>query len=165
MWAGGYPEPPAPPAEDPAPQSGGYPDPPEAPSGYPEPPAPPSDSPAAGAVSGSSEAVSDNGSSDETPTATLGIVALCVGVLNTITFCGLGFLLAPAAVLLGHMALAKAKNSPVKPAPGQTFGLIGLILGYAGILITIIGLIVLIVAKPFEAMEQIKSAQPVPISE
>lgn len=80
-------------------------------------------------------------SSKDAPSPLIGILSLVVGSLNTLTVCIGGLILAPVAVILGHIALNKAKASPVQPAPGKKMGLIGLILGYLGLPGTLIMLI------------------------
>ncbi len=93
---------------------------------------------------------SDAGISSEeltVPSPLLGAISLVVGILNTVTTCLLGPLLAPLAIILGHAGLARAKKSPVQPAPGQSLALIGVILGYAGLVFTIILLILALVFK------------------
>lgn len=87
---------------------------------------------------------------DAVPSPLLGAVSLVIGILNTVTACVGGILLAPVAIILGHAALAKAKHSPVKPAPGQSLAMIGVILGYAGLVCTILILVALLAFKePF----------------
>jgi Domain of unknown function (DUF4190) len=81
------------------------------------------------------------------PSPLLGAISLVVGILNTVTICVLGPLLAPLAIILGHAGLAKAKKSPIQPAPGQSLALIGVILGYAGLVFTIILLVVALAFK------------------
>ena len=87
----------------------------------------------------------------------MGSISLVVGILNTVTFCVLGVILAPIAVICGHMALTKAKQSPVKPAPGHTHAVIGVILGYAGLIVTLIVLLGLLLFK-----DQIQGITPPP---
>lgn len=87
---------------------------------------------------------------EDVPSPLLGTLSLVVGILNTVSICVGGILLAPVAIILGHAALAKAKHSPVKPAPGQSLAMIGVILGYAGLVFTILLLIGLLAFKePF----------------
>ena len=56
-----------------------------------------------------------------------------------------GPLFAPIAIIFGHMAGSKARHSPVQPAPGQTLGAVGMMIGYVNLVFTILGLIVLLV--------------------
>ena len=84
---------------------------------------------------------------DEIPSPLLGIISLVVGILNTVTFCIGGILLAPLAIILGHSGMARAKRSPVQPAPGQTLALIGTILGYAGLAFLMVALVILVIFK------------------
>lgn len=93
---------------------------------------------------------------EEVPSPLLGILSLVTGVLNTVTLCIGGPLLAPVAIILGHIALAKGRHSPVQPAPGHTLAMIGGVLGYTGLLFMIVILVVLLVFK-----DQIRSAMPV----
>ncbi|NNE94044.1 MAG: DUF4190 domain-containing protein [Verrucomicrobiales bacterium] len=81
---------------------------------------------------------------DAPPSPILGASALVLGLLNVITFCFGGILLAPGAIICGHIALARAKHSPVQPAPGRMLALVGLVLGYLGLVVVLVGLIVLV---------------------
>ena len=84
---------------------------------------------------------SENG---DVPSPALGATSLVLGILGLVTCIG-AILLAPAAIICGHIALSKAKHSPVQPAPGRMLALIGTILGYVGLA----GLILTLILLPF----------------
>ena len=69
------------------------------------------------------------GEEDLVPSPLFGAVSIVSSVLGLVTCVG-SILFAPIAIIFGHAALAKAKRSPVQPAPGQTLGAIGLMIGY-----------------------------------
>ena len=77
-----------------------------------------------------------------TPSPIYGSIAIVSAVLSIVTCVG-GILFAPLAIIFGHTALAKARNSPVQPAPGQTLGAIGLMIGYVSLVFLILLLLVL----------------------
>ena len=82
--------------------------------------------------------------SDEPPSPIFGAISIVSAVIAVVT-CGIaGPLFAPLAIIFGHTALAKARHSPVHPAPGQTLGAIGLMIGYVSLLMTILVLVVLV---------------------
>ncbi len=82
--------------------------------------------------------------SDEPPSPIFGAISIVSAVIAIVT-CGIaGPLFAPLAIIFGHTALAKARHSPVHPAPGQTLGAIGLMIGYVSLLMTILVLVVLV---------------------
>ncbi|MCF6314613.1 MAG: DUF4190 domain-containing protein [Verrucomicrobiales bacterium] len=72
---------------------------------------------------------------DEEPPSTLqSVLAMVAGILGLVFFpFGAALICSPAAIILGHIALAKARHSRIQPAPGRTLALIGVILGYAGL--------------------------------
>jgi hypothetical protein len=80
----------------------------------------------------------------EPPSATLSIISMVLGILNAVTFCIPAILLAPAAIICGHIALLRGKFSPIQPPPGRSMALAGLILGYLGmvVMLTALGLAV-----------------------
>lgn len=81
---------------------------------------------------------------DEPPSPIFGAISIVSAVIAIVT-CGIaGPLFAPLAIIFGHTALAKAKHSPVHPAPGQTLGAIGLMIGYVSLLMTILVLVLLV---------------------
>ena len=49
-------------------------------------------------------------------------------------------LVAPAAIICGHIALIKGKFSPIQPPPGRSMAITGLILGYVGMVVMLITL-------------------------
>lgn len=96
------------------------------------------------------ESVGDeNGDEEEepelvVPSPVTGAVSLVAGVLG-IVVCGIGgILFSPVAIIFGHLSQAKARHSPVQPAPGQTLGAIGMLIGYVWLVITILVLGVLV---------------------
>ena len=98
----------------------------------------------------------DEHAHEDVPSPLLGAVSLISGILNTVTMCFFGIILAPISIILGHFALAKAKKSPVKPAPGHSLAIIGVILGYTGLVFTILLLLSLLLFKE-QAVEIFKS--------
>jgi DNA-directed RNA polymerase subunit RPC12/RpoP len=76
------------------------------------------------------------------PSPIYGAISIVSAVLSVITCVG-GILFAPIAIIFGHTALAKARHSPVQPAPGHTLGAIGLMIGYVSLVITILILLAL----------------------
>ncbi|MAS93419.1 MAG: hypothetical protein CMO55_09530 [Verrucomicrobiales bacterium] len=79
----------------------------------------------------------------EVPSPVFGAIAMVSAVLALVTCVG-GILFAPISIICGHMALAKARHSPVQPAPGHTLGAIGLIIGYVSLFLTIVTLVILV---------------------
>lgn len=75
---------------------------------------------------------------EEPPSATLSIISMVLGILNAVTFCIPSLLLAPAAIICGHIALVKGKFSPIQPAPGRSMAITGLILGYLGMAVLLV---------------------------
>lgn len=84
----------------------------------------------------------DEDGPDLPPSPIWGAISIVSAVLSVVTCVG-GPLFAPIAILFGHTALAKARNSPVQPAPGHTLGAIGLMIGYVSLIITILILLAL----------------------
>lgn len=80
---------------------------------------------------------------DLPPSPIWGAVSIVSAVLSIVTCVG-GPVFAPLAIICGHTALAKARHSPVQPAPGHTLGAIGLIIGYVSLGITILLLLALV---------------------
>lgn len=85
---------------------------------------------------------SGSGGDGDVPSPALGATSLVLGILGFITCFG-AILMGPAAIICGHIALSKAKNSPVQPAPGRMLALIGTILGYVSLALLILTLIAL----------------------
>ena len=79
----------------------------------------------------------------EIPSPVFGAVSLVSAILALVTCVG-GVLFAPISIIAGHTALAKARHSPIQPAPGQTLGAIGLIIGYVSLFFTILALVILV---------------------
>jgi DNA-directed RNA polymerase subunit RPC12/RpoP len=75
------------------------------------------------------------------PSPLWGSISIVSAVLGVVTCVG-GILFAPIAIIFGHTALAKARHSPVQPAPGHTLGAIGLMIGYVSLVITILVLLI-----------------------
>jgi len=87
----------------------------------------------------------------EPPTPLLGALSLVSSLLGLVTCVG-GILFAPLAIIFGHMALARARRSLIQPAPGQTLGTIGLLIGYICLMLTILVLALLILfGEPMRA--------------
>lgn len=82
---------------------------------------------------------------DLPPSPLWGAVSIVSAVLSVILCVLGGVLFAPLAIIAGHTALAKARHSPVQPAPGHTLGAIGLMIGYVSLAITILVLLALVV--------------------
>ncbi|HRQ87432.1 MAG TPA: hypothetical protein PLA50_01450 [Bacteroidia bacterium] len=78
------------------------------------------------------------------PSPLWGAVSIVSAVLSIVTCVG-GPVFAPIAIIAGHTALAKARHSPVQPAPGHTLGALGLMIGYVSLAITILVLLALVV--------------------
>ena len=116
---------------------------------YPDPPSRPNldDDFSGSSISSGEPSLHFEDDEPEVPSPLLGIVSLVVGVLNTVTVCIPSILLVPVAIVCGHAALARAKHSPVKPAPGHTHAVIGVILGYAGLIFTIFVLVGVLIFK------------------
>lgn len=76
---------------------------------------------------------------DLPPSPIWGAISIVSAVLSIVTCVG-GILFAPIAIICGHTALAKARHSPVQPAPGHTLGAIGLMIGYVSLVLLIITL-------------------------
>ena len=68
----------------------------------------------------------------DTKAPVLPLVSLITGILGIITCVGF-ILFSPAAIITGHMGMGKGKKSPVQPFPGKKLALVGLILGYLGL--------------------------------
>tara|TARA_R110002096_G_scaffold432818_4_gene650288 strand:+ start:673 stop:1449 length:777 start_codon:yes stop_codon:yes gene_type:complete len=81
----------------------------------------------------------------EIPSPMYGAISLISAILGLVTCLGVVF--APVAIIFGHSAGAKARNSPVQPAPGQALGLFGMLIGYVNLVFTIIALIVVVILK------------------
>ncbi len=91
------------------------------------------------------------GDSDEegdVPSPALGATSLVLGILGIVSCLFAAILASPGAIICGHIALAKAKHSPVQPAPGRNLAFIGTILGYAGMVLLLIALVVLAIFGP-----------------
>lgn len=71
------------------------------------------------------------------PSPLFGAVSIVSSVLGLVTCVG-AIIFAPVAIIFGHAALAKARRSPVQPAPGQTLGAIGLMIGYICLVLVIL---------------------------
>lgn len=85
------------------------------------------------------------------PSPMFGAISMVSAVLGIVTCFG-GPFFAPIAIIFGHMAGSKAKHSPVQPAPGQTLGAVGMMIGYVNLVFTILGLIVLVVLREMEVI-------------
>ena len=78
------------------------------------------------------------------PSPVFGAVSLVASVLGVVLCIVGGILFSPIAIIFGHVSQAKAKHSPVHPAPGQTLGAVGMLIGYVWLVITILILGVLV---------------------
>lgn len=78
------------------------------------------------------------------PSPLWGAVSIVSAVLSVVTCFVGGPIFAPIAIIAGHTALAKARHSPVQPAPGHTLGAIGLMIGYVSLVLTIVLLLLLV---------------------
>jgi hypothetical protein len=86
----------------------------------------------------------DEDPADIVPSPLAGAVAMVSATLSIVS-CGVfGIVFAPIAIIAGHTALAQARHSPVRPAPGQTIGAVGMVLGYLSLALTIVILLVLV---------------------
>lgn len=81
---------------------------------------------------------------DLPPSPIYGAISIVSAVLGAITCVG-GIVFAPIAIICGHTALAKARHSPVQPAPGHTLGAIGLMIGYVNLALLIIALFIALI--------------------
>ncbi|MEM6915866.1 MAG: DUF4190 domain-containing protein [Verrucomicrobiota bacterium] len=89
----------------------------------------------------------EEGEEDEepvVPSPVSGAVSLVASVLGVVLCVAGGILFSPVAIIFGHLSQAKARRSPVQPAPGQTLGAIGMLIGYVWLVITILILGVLV---------------------
>ena len=80
------------------------------------------------------------------PSPITGAISIVTAVLAVVT-CPFGLLFAPIAVICGHLSQAKARRSPVQPAPGQTLGAIGMLIGYIWLVIAILLLAIAVIFK------------------
>lgn len=80
------------------------------------------------------------------PSPVTGAISIVTAVLAVVTCLG-GILFAPIAIIAGHISQAKARRSPVQPAPGQTLGAIGMLIGYIWLVIAILLLAVAVLFK------------------
>ncbi|MEM7600681.1 MAG: DUF4190 domain-containing protein [Verrucomicrobiota bacterium] len=88
----------------------------------------------------------EEGEEDEmiVPSPVSGAVSLVASVLGVVLCVAGGILFSPIAIIFGHVSQAKARHSPVQPAPGQTLGAIGMLIGYVWLVITILILGILV---------------------
>ncbi len=93
----------------------------------------------------------EEGDPGAVPSPMFGAISMVSAVLGIMTCFG-GPLFAPIAIIFGHMAGSKARHSPVQPAPGQTLGAVGMMIGYVNLVFTILGLIVLLVLREMEVI-------------
>lgn len=80
------------------------------------------------------------------PSPVTGAISIVTAVLAVVT-CPGGILFAPIAIIAGHVSQAKARRSPVQPAPGQTLGAIGMLIGYIWLVIAILLLALAVLFK------------------
>lgn len=79
------------------------------------------------------------------PSPLWGSLSIVSGVLSLVLCVLGGVVFAPLAIIFGHTALAKARHSPVQPAPGHTLGAIGLLIGYVSLVLTILVLLAAVI--------------------
>ena len=77
------------------------------------------------------------------PSPIYGAISIVSALLGVGTCVG-GILFAPLAIIFGHTALARARHSPVQPAPGHTLGAIGLMIGYVNLVLFILVLLAMV---------------------
>jgi len=77
------------------------------------------------------------------PSPIYGAISIVSAILGVGTCVG-GILFAPLAIIFGHTALARARHSPVQPAPGHTLGAIGLMIGYVNLVLFILVLLAMV---------------------
>ncbi|MCB1086397.1 MAG: DUF4190 domain-containing protein [Verrucomicrobiae bacterium] len=70
----------------------------------------------------------------EPPSPFLGVISMVLGIVSVALICLPGILFGPAAIISGHMALARSRRSSVRPVPGRGAAITGLILGYLSLL-------------------------------
>ncbi len=92
---------------------------------------------------------------DLPPSPLWGAVSIVSAVLSVVLCVLGGVFFAPLAIIFGHTALAKARHSPVQPAPGHTLGAIGLMVGYVSLVVTILLLLgALLFQEPLRGLFQ-----------
>jgi len=104
----------------------------------------PGEAPSARGDRPSSSAAEPEDLDDRPPSPIWGAISIVSAVLSIVTCVG-GILFAPIAIIFGHTALAKARHSPVQPAPGHTLGAIGLMIGYVSLVLLILVLLLALV--------------------
>jgi hypothetical protein len=91
----------------------------------------------------------------------LAITSLVLGILSMIC-CGMGILTGIPAVICGHIAMGRMKKDP--NLQGKGLAIAGLIMGYLGIVVSVIYLIYVVafggMAAFEESMRQIEANQP-----
>lgn len=91
----------------------------------------------------------------------LAITSLVLGILSMVC-CGMGILTGIPAVICGHIAMGRMKKDP--NLQGKGLAIAGLIMGYLGIVASVIYLIYIVafggMAAFEESMRQIESNQP-----
>ena len=80
------------------------------------------------------------------PSPVTGAISIVTAVL-AVVICPAGILFAPIAIICGHLSQAKARRSLVQPAPGQTLGAIGMLIGYIWLVIAILALASAVILK------------------
>ncbi|MFK5924230.1 MAG: DUF4190 domain-containing protein [Verrucomicrobiota bacterium] len=92
-----------------------------------------------GALNAAMNAAKEAEPEEEPPSTLQSVLAMVFGILGLLFFpFGASLVCSPAAIIMGHIALAKARHSRIQPAPGHTLALIGVILGYAGVFVSIV---------------------------
>lgn len=84
------------------------------------------------------------GTDDDHPgSPLLGVISMVIGIVTVVCLCLPGILLGPIAVVCGHLGLASSRHSRIRPAPGENMALVGLILGYVGMAVSLVYLVVM----------------------
>jgi len=86
---------------------------------------------------------SSPGDGPSVPSPLFAAMSLVSAILGVVTCLG-GILFAPLAIIFGHTALARGRHSPVQPPPGQTLAVVGLVVGYVSLALTILVLAALV---------------------
>ena len=76
------------------------------------------------------EALHQAPTEEEPPSTLQSVLSMVFGILGLVFFpFGAAVICSPAAIITGHIALAKARHSRIQPPPGRTMALVG----YAGL--------------------------------
>ena len=92
----------------------------------------------------------------DAPSPLLGVVSMVLGIVSVALVCLPGILFGPAAIIAGHMALAKARQSRLRLVPGRGAAITGLLLGY----ISLLGFILITLFVGPWIVEKIRASAP-----